>query len=283
MVPALALGLDRGWSGVMLEGIDVSHWQGPISWPKVKAAGKQFAIIASGDGTFLDPRFEENLEGACLLPHDPDIYHYLRFALTPEQQAEVCLRRLEVAQRYNPKARLWLDLEDTSTHAESLTPENRRRWLRELWSQLPLEINLGLYTGVWWWNTRMGNFGEFPLWVAAYVGLPVMEGVAPVLPQGWSDWAIWQYTSSGRVDGIEGNVDLNLAKPGVFEEGDMDEAKVKRLAREEVAWDLLNLQARLAVASELAEALAYALGDVRPECKTQIELARLAAEQWFPE
>jgi len=46
-------------------GIDVSYYQGTISWSQVKAAGKQFAIVRVSDGTgFLDPKFEANWKGA---------------------------------------------------------------------------------------------------------------------------------------------------------------------------------------------------------------------------
>jgi hypothetical protein len=55
------------------------------------------------------------------------------------------------------------------------------------------------------------------------------------LPQAWSDWAIWQYTSSGHVDGVAGNVDLNVAKPSIFEEDDMDEATVKAIVDKAIA------------------------------------------------
>src|SRR6266496_2047544 len=52
-------------TGPMVEGIDVSVYQGAIDWPKVAAAGVEFAYIRVGDGLRpVDARFHENWDGA---------------------------------------------------------------------------------------------------------------------------------------------------------------------------------------------------------------------------
>jgi len=206
----------------MIEGIDVSYYQGQIDWPKVAAAGKKFAIIRSGDGTFLDPMFETYLEGAKAAGLYVDIYHYLRFGLTPEQMAGICNIRHLMATHYNPKARLWLDWEDTSNAAKAMPVTDRVDWALKLIGSLSCPI--GHYSAAWWWNPYMGNCDPGgPKWVAHY-----KTGGSPTLPSGWGSWSIWQYGSSGAVDGIEGvvspdllafNVDLDLAQDGFFREG----------------------------------------------------------------
>ena len=63
-----------------------------------------------------------------------------------------------------------------------------------------------IYTTADWWHTCTGGSTAFvsdPLWVAAY------GPSSPPMPPGWQDWTFWQYTSSGRVPGIVGNVDLD--------------------------------------------------------------------------
>jgi hypothetical protein len=63
-----------------------------------------------------------------------------------------------------------------------------------------------------WWQTCTGGVADFkqlPLWVPDY-----SSGSSPTLPQGWTNWAFWQYTSSGSVNGIQGNVDLDQLNPG---------------------------------------------------------------------
>jgi GH25 family lysozyme M1 (1,4-beta-N-acetylmuramidase) len=201
----------------VIEGIDCSYYQGDIDWLKVAAAGKRFAIIRGGDRTFLDPMFETYLEGAKAAGLYVDIYHYLRFGLRPEWQAGVCSARYEIANRYNPKVRLWLDWEDTSNAAMAMTMEERREWARKLLNNLYCPI--GHYSAAWWWNPYMGCFNlTGPKWVAHY-----RTGGSPILPSGWDNWQVWQYGSSGVVDGIEGNVDINVAQDGFFplKEADM--------------------------------------------------------------
>ena len=51
-------------AGAVVQGIDVSEFQGAINWSAVKAAGKQFAFIRVSDGTYQDPKFATNWAGA---------------------------------------------------------------------------------------------------------------------------------------------------------------------------------------------------------------------------
>jgi len=52
-------------------------------------------------------------------------------------------------------------------------------------------------------------FQRYPLWVASW------DVPAPTLPAGWTTWALWQFTSTGTVPGITGDVDLDYAHIGV--------------------------------------------------------------------
>ena len=218
----------------MIEGIDVSYYQGDIFWPKV-AKAKKFAIIRSGDGTFLDPKFEPYIKGA--LENGvavPGVYHYLEFALDPESHADICARRLEQAKGWGAKDFLWLDWEETSAHCKGMTVLQRQQWASEFLDSL--ENNCGCreyghYTGSWWFGPYLGkptagHFFDHPLWIGQYpygcLSDPTVAGLKPSLPAGWADWQVWQYTSSGRVEGIGGSVDLNIAKDGFLgQEDDM--------------------------------------------------------------
>jgi GH25 family lysozyme M1 (1,4-beta-N-acetylmuramidase) len=53
-------------------------------------------------------------------------------------------------------------------------------------------------------------FGKQPLWIAAYVNNP--EVVLPKIPNGWTEWKIWQFADKGRIDGYVGDIDLNIMK-----------------------------------------------------------------------
>jgi len=68
-----------------------------------------------------------------------------------------------------------------------------------------------IYTRAGWWNIRTdgADYSRYPLWVANYktANNPI---TAPTLPRGWGKAAVWQYTDSGKCDGIVGNVDCNV-------------------------------------------------------------------------
>lgn len=210
----------------MIEGVDISSWQGEnIDWLAVAQAGKRFAIIRSGDGWYLDPRFESNLQGAADVGLHTEVYHYLRFDAPPSELAGLCARRFESAQRYGAK-RLWLDWEDTSAHSKGMTPLQRKAWLVVFLEALG-DVPQGHYTGTWWWNPYMDSWdrlkdekmwiGQYPLWNSCRSD-PTAAGLAPTLPDSWTDWLIWQYTSQGTCPGIDGPVDLNVAQDVLLEE-----------------------------------------------------------------
>jgi GH25 family lysozyme M1 (1,4-beta-N-acetylmuramidase) len=177
----------------MIEGIDVSYYQGPIDWAKVAAAGKKFAIIRSGDGTFLDPMFEPYIEGALGSGMSvPGIYHYMRFELEPEEQAEICVRRWDDAHNLGILPFFWLDFEDTDFKC---TPWSRRIWFSNLLKELAGTFSFGTYTGLWWWTPYMGTYsgaGNLPLWIGQYpygcLSDPTKAGFKPTLPPEWNAW-----------------------------------------------------------------------------------------------
>ena len=64
-----------------------------------------------------------------------------------------------------------------------------------------------IYTGTWFWDPQVGSnaYGGYPLWESWYCG-----SCCPKLPAAWSKALLWQYSSSGKVSGISGNVDMDL-------------------------------------------------------------------------
>lgn len=215
----------------MIDGIDVSYYQGDIDWPEV-AKIKRFAIVRSGDGGFLDPLFEQNIRGAVAAGLHVEIYHYLRFVLDASGHAELLMRRLEEAKGWGAAPRLWLDWEDTSAASKALDVEARQWWLYGLVNAIySAEIPIGHYSAAGWWNPYMGGSDQCvhdPRWVAQYPFYngacqsdPTAAGFQPTLPNGWDDWLIWQYTSKGHCPGIEGYVDLNVAQDSFLKEENM--------------------------------------------------------------
>ncbi len=184
------------------EGIDVSHHNGRIAWPKVAASGISFAYIKATEGRGLvDPRFQENWRGASAAGVQPGAYHFYLLCEPADAQAANFIRQVEVRTGTLPPA---VDLE----HAHNCPPPGTREetldGLRTFLAALSAEYGATpvIYTTPAFhaeWLEGEG-FDAYPLWVRAIGDTP------PALP-----YAIWQYDMRGRVPGIAGNVDRNRA------------------------------------------------------------------------
>lgn len=203
-------------------GIDVSDNQGYIDWAKVKAAGVEFAILrsvrASGNP---DKQLASNIAGCKKYGIPFDFYKY-SYALTPAQAIAEVKRVVEVLKGYgvlpSKDTVLWMDVEDDTQMALSTAA------LTEIVKAFKAEVlasgfEFGLYMGKYRYETGEVNLNALDdhTWIARYYnGYNVMtfgtepeEEYAPVVESG-SLWG-WQFTSSGRVDGINGDVDIDVA------------------------------------------------------------------------
>lgn len=180
--------------GVLLPGapgIDVSHWQGVIDWQAVAADGQQFAYLKATDPEFgagkIDGKFEANRLGCRTAGVLWGAYHFFRPLYGALSQAEDFLRAL---------AGDWGDLRPALDVEYGLPTEAQMRiWLERVESatgKRPI-----IYTRASFWN-EIGNppLGDYGLWVASY------RENHPILPAGWQDYLIWQYTDRGSVAGI---------------------------------------------------------------------------------
>lgn len=187
------------------KGIDVSHWQGAIDWAKVKAAGIQFAIIKSGGsdaGFYTDPRWEENYRNAKANGIAVGAYYFVGPACTSAEagkaDAQRFLNQLAGKQFDYP---VFMDVEATSPSAKAGTTEATIAFCRTLEAA-------GYYAGIY--SSTDSGFRErlddsklmpFTHWVAQYAS-KCTYGEA---------YGIWQYSSTGSVNGISGNVDMDIS------------------------------------------------------------------------
>lgn len=186
-------------------GIDVSYYQGTIDWAKVKAAGKQFAIVRVSDGTgFLDPKFAANWKGAKAAGLVVGAYQFFRPGTDATAQADLMVKQLKSVGFAAGDIPPVIDVEV----ADGVSPANIaarvNTWLQRVKSQtgrLP-----SLYTSPGFWG-GIGNPTPSPLpyiWDAHW-------GVScPTLPPAWGRLRFWQYADDGKVNGISGNVDLDM-------------------------------------------------------------------------
>lgn len=186
-------------------GIDVSHWQGAIDWTKVKASGIQFAIIKSGGsdaGFYTDPRWEENYRNAKANGIAVGAYYFVGSkcisAADGEADAQRFLAQLKGKQFEYP---VYMDVEATPASARAGITEAAIAFCRALEAA-------GYYAGIY--SSTYSGFRDrlddskltpFTHWVAQY---------ASKCTYGWA-YGIWQYSSSGKVNGINGNVDMDIS------------------------------------------------------------------------
>lgn len=186
------------------QGIDVSRWQGEIDWLAVKRAGVAFAILKATEGVSLvDKCLRRNYEGAKQAGIPLGFYHFAHIKHDPTSEAEHFLNATS-----GLEADLWhvLDMEHGSLDGIAATPSQvsawSRSWLRRVQDgtgKLPM-----IYTGASFARTYFeSDLGQYPLWIAHYGTTTPMSN--PV----WDRWTIFQYSETGRVDGISGSVDLN--------------------------------------------------------------------------
>ena len=186
----------------LLSGCDVSHWQGRIDWRQVKDSGVAFVFQKSTEGaSYVDPTADPNRLGCEAVGLPIGFYHFFRPKIDAVQQAEHFCKVARGGQL--PPV---LDLEAPGFLAE--ISDKVALWVQTV--ERELDQTPMIYTTASWWRrwtiedkTRR-IVSQCPVWVAHY-GVP-----APMIPRGWQTWAFWQYSQSGRVPGIAGNVDLDL-------------------------------------------------------------------------
>jgi len=190
-------------------GIDVSSWQGKIDWKKVKEAEIEFAILRAGFGwgkNNTDKRFEEYYAGARLAGIPVGAYHYSYAVSVSEakKEAEAFLSRLNGKQFEYP---VYYDQESDQQAglSKGLLTEIADTFLSIVQSA---GYYVGLYSNPNWLRTKVDSdklLKKYDLWLAQYPtsGQPDIKTSFPC--------AIWQYTNKGRIAGISGNVDLNIA------------------------------------------------------------------------
>lgn len=201
----------------MLFGIDVSHHQDWIDWPRVRSSGVRFAIIKASEGeTYIDPMFEENMRGAAENDIIAGTYHFFLPRYDPLEQARHYVRTLQELGGSRPTLPPCIDIE-TPGLGKSGFNQAVKVFLDEIFrltgrtgmiyispgfwgNYLPLPV----YSGYKLKGSGVDWAAEHPLWVAHYTsGWPYQ-----VYP--WAGWAFWQYSSSGKIAGITTRVDLNL-------------------------------------------------------------------------
>jgi GH25 family lysozyme M1 (1,4-beta-N-acetylmuramidase) len=180
-------------------GIDVSHWQGKIDW-QAAAPAIGFAYYKCTDGVrYIDDQFVNNQRG-CLqagFPHAP--YHYFQPSLDPIVQADHFIHTAGTEYK-----RYIVDVEAT---------ERDPKIVKKLQTFLVQVEKLtgtrpAIYTSASYWNDFIQ---PQPLWSGAYDLIVAHYTAAhtPLLPMGWKQYVIWQFSDYWNFPACGVNADGN--------------------------------------------------------------------------
>lgn len=191
-----------------IHGIDVSEFQGNINWSDVKSSGIQFAMVRAGYGAgTIDPQFRNNAQG-CNNAGLPLGVYWFSYAYTPEmarREAESCIETIEEYEVAYPVA---FDFEyDSVRYAQTQGVTVTRELATSLAEAFLSRVEeLGYfamnYSNLDYLNRMFSPSlrEKYALWYAQYASSPSVSGIA-----------MWQYRDDGRVSGISGNVDMDIA------------------------------------------------------------------------
>ena len=198
--------------GVRVEqGIDVSKNQGEVNWGRVARDGIDFAIVRVGGrgyGTgvlYEDPFCEVNLTGAKNAGLEVGAYFFSQAVSVreAEEEARYVLERLRGHQIDGPVVFDWEHIRNDeartdSTEGKTLTAmaDAFCRIIREAGYEPMIYMNPDLA----YLSYDLAEVAEYPLWISEYKDRPSFR----------YDMSMWQYSDRGSVDGIQGNVDLNI-------------------------------------------------------------------------
>jgi len=217
-----------------LFGIDVSHWQTVIDWNSIKGV-VHFIFVKSSEGSSVDGLFQEHWNSAKAMDIPRGAYHYYRPYLTGKYQATVMAALLAGQWGELPTV---LDLEEKSEAGGKAVANSARSFCETLAGLSNRRVMIYTSTS-FLFKLRMEGadlrwMSEFSLWQAAYpwelrkdfvqrfsqyqTQVLDQQTAFPAPPYPFKTPAdVWQWTGHGRVAGIAGDVDLNVADqlPGI--------------------------------------------------------------------
>ncbi len=193
------------------QGVDVSYFQGEIDWEAVKADGVDFAIIRAGyrgytDGFInMDQNFPRNAQGALDAGLEIGLYFFSQ-AITEDEAAEEARWLVQAASKYDVTLPLMFDWEtigEAAARTDGILGSQMTACAQTFCSEIRAAgYTPGVYFNRWQgcYDYDLGKLSGAEFWLTA-------DDVA-------DDWyyahTYWQYTYTGSVDGIEGDVDRNL-------------------------------------------------------------------------
>ena len=177
--------------------IDVSDHQRQIDWQKVKADGIEGAIIRYADGDTLDVRFRENMVNAKKARLHIGSYIYSRAKTKAEAEKEA-VRLFNAVRDYDIDMPIYIDLE--AKGLEKYANTVAQAFIAKIKA---LGGKPGVYANLNWWDNHLKPTAtmSFAMWLAQYNDKMEYEPSSYV--------GMWQYSNSGKINGITRKVDMD--------------------------------------------------------------------------
>lgn len=205
--------LDEGKGITAKTGIDVSEFQGEeIDWKQVRDAGIEFVIIRLGYRAYgesgelvLDAMFDRNVQGALDAGLQVGVYFFSQ-AITASEAVEEAEYVLEHIRTYDIDGPVVYDTEDIkwdTARTDINTDVEFTNFCKVFCDIIESEgYDSMIYANLPWmtYTLKMDQLTDYDFWYADYHDLPECP----------YDYKIWQYSETGAVPGITGNVDLNI-------------------------------------------------------------------------
>jgi GH25 family lysozyme M1 (1,4-beta-N-acetylmuramidase) len=200
---------NSGWPNdpkAICKGIDVSYHNGTIDWKRVKQSEVEYAIIRCGYGSNDknqdDKKWEENVKG-CIdnnIPYGVYLYSYADTVEKASSEADHAIRLLQGKKLKYP---VYYDLEEDKLR-DKISKQTIADIAQTFCDKLSAKgYTVGIYANKDWFTNYLtdSRFNNWTKWVAQYNTVCNYKG----------KYDMWQCSSTGRVPGISGNVDLNYS------------------------------------------------------------------------
>ena len=195
--------------GEILNGIDVSRYQGEIDFKKVKQSGIDIVYIRSSLGSsYVDPYLNQNYANAKSAGLKVGFYHFVTAenVLQAQNQAQFFVSTIAGKE---PDCKLAVDFEEFKSLTKSQINEITLAFAQKVeeLSKKEVVIYANAYTAS---SILQKELTKYPLWVAHWDVAKPSDSVL------WSEWVGWQYTSKGTVNGINTLVDKDYFTSDIF-------------------------------------------------------------------
>lgn len=188
-----------------VRGIDVSHHQGNINWQSVRAERIDFVYIKATEGKdYTDPQFKSNMNGAVYAGLKCGAYHFFTFCSSGKEQADHFIATTQFKEiTLRPAVDVEFGGNCRNTPSQEILLSELKIFINAIKSYYKCEPVI--YATAESYDFLIKNNFKENIWIRDVY----------TKPDNKINWIIWQYHCRGKIDGINGPVDLNALNPFV--------------------------------------------------------------------